>query len=204
MRRPSTSVVISSLALIVALGGTGVAEAAVSAAKNSIGTKQLKKNAVRSSDIKNGAVTSADIKNGGVGTADLAANAVTGAQVKDGSIGKADLAAGVLPARYYRAAATVDSDGDAGDPEFMGPHPGFTAVERAAEGTYCLTLESGIPATHNNAVASVEWFTSSGTQLLAHTVTEQDACAANQLQVFTFLSTTGAETDDASFSVLVP
>jgi hypothetical protein len=54
-RRPSAALVVSLLALIVALGGTSYA--AFKLPKNSVGSKQLKKNAVTTKKIKNGAVT---------------------------------------------------------------------------------------------------------------------------------------------------
>jgi hypothetical protein len=58
-RRPSASLVISMLALVVALGGT--AYAAATLPKNSVGTKQLKNKAVTTSKIANGAVTGAKV-----------------------------------------------------------------------------------------------------------------------------------------------
>ncbi len=64
--RPSPSMVVACVALLIALSGTGVA--AVSAlAPNSVGTAQIKANAVTTAKIKNSAVTGAK----------LAGNAVT-------------------------------------------------------------------------------------------------------------------------------
>lgn len=53
-RRPSPALVVSFVALFVALGGVGWA--AVNLPANSVGTKQLKKNAVTINKIHNGAV----------------------------------------------------------------------------------------------------------------------------------------------------
>jgi hypothetical protein len=64
LRGPSPALVVSVVALVVALGGTSYA--AFSLPKNSVGTKQLKKNAVTTSKIKNNAVTTSKIKNGSV------------------------------------------------------------------------------------------------------------------------------------------
>jgi hypothetical protein len=72
--RPSPSMVISVIALIVAMGGTGYA--ALSLPKNSVGSKQLKKNAVTAAKVKK--------------------NAITGSKVKDGSLTGADLNAGTV------------------------------------------------------------------------------------------------------------
>ena len=69
-RHLSFANVTASIALFVALGGTGYAAAKV-----------------RSRDIVNGAVTSSK----------LAGNAVTGAKVRDGSLAAADFAPGQLP-----------------------------------------------------------------------------------------------------------
>jgi hypothetical protein len=54
-RRPSASLVISAIALFVALGGASYA--AVSIPANSVGNSQLKKGAVSTSKVKNNAIT---------------------------------------------------------------------------------------------------------------------------------------------------
>ena len=63
-KRPSAALVISTAALFVALGGTGLA--AFTLPKNSVGTKQLKKNAVTTSKIRNGAVTASKLNTSGL------------------------------------------------------------------------------------------------------------------------------------------
>lgn len=68
-RRPSGSMVVAFVALLVAMGGTGYA--AITLPKNSVGTAQLKKNAVTTKKIKNGAVTSTKVKNGSLLSADF-------------------------------------------------------------------------------------------------------------------------------------
>jgi hypothetical protein len=69
-KRPSPALIISILALCVALGGTAWAA-------GKIGTKNLKKNAVTAAKIKKNAVTTAKIKK----------HAVTGSKVKLSSLG---------------------------------------------------------------------------------------------------------------------
>jgi hypothetical protein len=64
LRAPSPALVVSLLALFLALGGTTYA--ATSLPKNSVGTKQLKKNAVTSPKIKDGAVNVAKINTNGL------------------------------------------------------------------------------------------------------------------------------------------
>lgn len=63
IRRPSPAMVVACLALLVALGGTGVA-ATVALAPNSVGTAQLKNNAVVSTKVKNGSLLRVDFKSG--------------------------------------------------------------------------------------------------------------------------------------------
>jgi hypothetical protein len=64
LRTPSPALVISSIALFVALGGTTYA--ATSLPRNSVGTDQLQKNAVSRAKIRNGAVTAAKINTAGL------------------------------------------------------------------------------------------------------------------------------------------
>ena len=60
--RPSPALVVSIIALIVALGGTSYA--AFSVPRDSVGSRQLRKNAVTTKKIANGAVTGAKIAKG--------------------------------------------------------------------------------------------------------------------------------------------
>jgi hypothetical protein len=69
LRKPSPSVAIAFVALLLALGGTAYAGSTLQ--KNSVGPKQ----------IKNGAVTSTKIARGAVGTANLKSGAVTSSKI---------------------------------------------------------------------------------------------------------------------------
>src|SRR5436190_19882290 len=62
MRRPTPSLVISILALFVALGGTGYA--AIKLPKNSVGSKQIKKNAVTGAKVKDASLFANDFASG--------------------------------------------------------------------------------------------------------------------------------------------
>ncbi len=91
--RITPSILISSLALFVALGGASYA----ALGKNSVGSKQLKTNAVVTKKIKKNAVTSSKIKMNSITSSKIKANAiltgkitndaVTGAKVKESSLG---------------------------------------------------------------------------------------------------------------------
>ena len=61
-RRPSASLVISMLALFVALGGTGVAQDVVADISAKIKGKRIAKNAITSKHIKNGTIKDVDVK----------------------------------------------------------------------------------------------------------------------------------------------
>jgi hypothetical protein len=73
LRRPGAALVVSIVALIVALGGTSYA--AFTLPQNSVGTKQLKNGAVTGPKIAPGAITGANIKLGTLGTVPQANNA---------------------------------------------------------------------------------------------------------------------------------
>lgn len=94
--------ITSTLALVVALGGTGAYAA----------------NTIGSADIRNGSIQSVDIRNKQVRNADLASNAITGAKVRAGSLDATDFAAGALPAGV---AGPAGAPGVKGDPGAAGP-----------------------------------------------------------------------------------
>jgi hypothetical protein len=62
MKRPSPALVVATIALIVALAGTGYA--ALKLPRNSVGTKQLKRDAVTSPKVKRGSLLASDFKAG--------------------------------------------------------------------------------------------------------------------------------------------
>ncbi len=95
-RRPSPAIVISVLALFVALGGTAYAATKIGTKdirNNAITAAKIKKNAVTEAKIKANAVTTAKIKANAVTTAKIKANAVTGAKVDESTLGQVPSAA---------------------------------------------------------------------------------------------------------------
>jgi hypothetical protein len=71
-RHLSFANIISVMALMIALGGTGYA--AIKLPKNSVGSAQIKKGGVATSDLKAGAVGAASVKDGSLLAADFARN----------------------------------------------------------------------------------------------------------------------------------
>ncbi len=82
--RITPSLVISVIALVVALGGASYA--ALKIPKNSVGSKQLKKNSVTAKKIKTNAVTAAKLK----------AGSVDSSKVKDGTLLRSDFQSGQI------------------------------------------------------------------------------------------------------------
>ena len=114
LRRPSPAMVVASLALLVALGGTSMA-AATQLARNSVGTPQLKDAAVSNPKIKNNAVNSAKVANKSLLRSDFAPGQLpagpTGPQGPAGPAGPTGAAgpAGVIGAITVRTnGVTVD------------------------------------------------------------------------------------------------
>ena len=62
--KPSPSMVVAAIALLVALGGTSIAAVTVVLPRNSVGTLQLQDNAVVSSKVKNGSLLARDFRSG--------------------------------------------------------------------------------------------------------------------------------------------
>lgn len=88
MRRHLTpSLVISLIALFVALGGASYA--AVKIPKNSVGTSQLKKNAVNSSKVRDRSLLAEDFKAGQLPRGEQGPRGETGARGETGSTGPA-------------------------------------------------------------------------------------------------------------------
>lgn len=106
--RPSPSMVVAFLALVLALGGTSYAVTRLPA--NSVGSKQLKAGAVTRSDIKKDAVNGAKVANDALTGDDIneASLGQVASALTAGSAGAASHASstGVLDKIAYRAATT--------------------------------------------------------------------------------------------------
>ncbi len=106
--------VVASISLLVALGGTSVA-AVNQLAANSVGTSQLKSNAVTTPKIKNSAVNASKIASNAVVAAKIASNAVVTAKIAGNAVTNAKIANGTIqPADLSAAAKTSGPTGPAG------------------------------------------------------------------------------------------
>jgi hypothetical protein len=91
IHRPSPAMVVACFALLVALGGTGVA-ATVALAPNSVGTAQLRNNAVVSTKVRNGSLLRVDFKAGQVPAGKTGPTGPPGPQGPQGQAGAAGAA----------------------------------------------------------------------------------------------------------------
>jgi hypothetical protein len=92
--RPSPALVISLIALFVALGGTGYAAITIGSkqiSNNSVSTKDLKNNSATGKDVKNDKLTGADIRESSLGTVPNASNASTVGGLAPGAFARAPL-----------------------------------------------------------------------------------------------------------------
>jgi hypothetical protein len=72
--------IVASLALVIAVGGTSYAASQVTSAN-------IKNNTIKSADIKNNSVASTDIKNSSVAGKDIKNNSLTGDDVNESTLG---------------------------------------------------------------------------------------------------------------------
>lgn len=125
-RKPSPALVISFVALCLAMGGTGYA--ALKLPKNSVGSSQ--------------------IKTGAVQRADLAKNAVSADKVADGSLRAADFAPGQIPAGAKGDPGLPGLKGDKGDPGAKGEQGvAGTPGSGTTSGTVTITAATGAGTT---------------------------------------------------------
>jgi hypothetical protein len=114
-KMPSPALVISCIALFVALSGVGYAKVVLS--KNSVGTKQIRNgqvkaadlgaNAVRGPKIANGQVTGADVDESTLGQVPSAANAATAGTAA--TAGDANLLDALDSTAFLRTNATINA-----------------------------------------------------------------------------------------------
>ena len=100
--------VASTLALIIAIGGGGVAVAAV--AVNSVGSPQIIDRSIQTRDLGLGSVSATRIKGNAIGTSKVVDNSLRSADVQDGTLQHSDLTSdkiGVVRAYAWISNATL-------------------------------------------------------------------------------------------------
>jgi hypothetical protein len=131
--RLSYANVTASLALFIALGGTGYAAATLP--RNSVGSAQLRSNAVGTKEIRRGAVRSGEIRNRSIRLSDLATKTRTSLRGATGPTGPAG-----KDAATYRAAINLAGGISGGNPRNIEHSRGTNAyrVEFPADVGTCI------------------------------------------------------------------
>jgi hypothetical protein len=201
--------VMATIALFVALGGTGYA--AISLPKGSVGSKQLKMGAVTAKKIKKGAVTSAAVKDGSLAAGDFAANQLPAGPKGDKGDPGAAGAPGSARAYTYLDESTCDDVG----PCTLDPAEtkGFSGARRTGTGVYCFAIaaSAGIDRDGAAVLTQVDWSGTSSPEGNA-VVLAQDSntdCAANEMRIRTqrhsdSAGTNAAQSDFISFYIAIP
>jgi hypothetical protein len=144
--RPTYAQVTATLALFVALGGTGYAA-------TTIGTSQIANNAITTPKIKNAAVNTAKLRNTAVTGAKIASNAVGTAKIANAAVTTPKIAAGAVTASQLAPATLAALQGQTGPAGPAGP-PGAVGPSD----TYAVFRESGtvIPAMSPTSVTFMQ------------------------------------------------
>jgi hypothetical protein len=196
--------VVSLIALFVALGGT--AYAATSLPRNSIGTAQLRNGAVTKKKISKKTISALKGQRGAVGATGAPGSqgpqGVQGIQGIQGIQGqKGDLG----PPGTARAYALVAADG------FL--EPGFNhnvlSVTHIGTGVYCVVLDPSVASLDIAAVVTPYFFDDTTNATSFTHVEFYTACATNGVGVKTYSVTQGATTlsvtaTDEGFFIAVP
>lgn len=147
-RRLTYANVVSTLALVIAVGGSGAVVASVAVPKNSVGSPQIKNGQVKTPDLGKKSVTAPKIR----------AGAVRGNHVQDGSLGAADLSTGSIGlTRAY--VWNGDPTGPLGTPQTIGhgwsynSSGGAITVTRSGVGVYSVAFE-GLSLNRGNVQVS--------------------------------------------------
>jgi hypothetical protein len=189
-RRPSPSLVISLIALFVALGGTGYAAAKLNG-------KNIKNKTISGAKLKNKTITGGKLKNRTLGVTKLSKGAVSSLK---GGTGPAGPTGPTGAAGSSLAFANVAADGtvDAANSKNV-----TTANVKNGTGFYCI---SGVAGTVRNAVASLSFDTSSisgsGGSIRAFVGAGAGCPAGTQVSVATDTNG-GGGLEDHTFTVII-
>jgi hypothetical protein len=138
-RRPSASLVISVVALFVALGGTGYAAVTITGKNvkdSSLTTKDIKDNSLTSSDVRDRSLRLRDFRSGELSAAQRGPAGPAGRAGPTGAAGAAGAAGSAIA--FARVAASGDVDASVSKAITVVASP-------AGDGLYCLNDTSGTP-----------------------------------------------------------
>jgi hypothetical protein len=144
-RRPSASIVISSAALFLSLGGVGYAATALP--DNSVGSRQIANNAVTYQKIAPNTVGKVRLADGGVINSKLAQGSVSYKDIQEGAVGTKRANLDQLQARVYKtcpAGSAIGAISNAGAPTCNATLP---AEYGATDATTALTPTAATVAT---------------------------------------------------------
>jgi hypothetical protein len=195
-RHLSPALVVSCLALLVALGGTGYA--AIALPPGSVGTKQLKNGAVTASKVKLRSLLARNFRPGQLPRGPRGAQGLTGAAGPQGPGGPqgAPGAKGDPATRLF--ASVRNTTNMSADPE-LGPSSGAADVDRVAgqQGAFEITFNQDI---NNCAVLATPGAT--GGEQLRDGMAAAQATAPREVTVKTFGDTMGNQ-ENLDFTVAV-
>ena len=175
-RRPSASIVISSAALFLSLGGVGYAATALP--DNSVGSHQIANDAVTYQKIAPNSVGKVRLADGGVINSKLAQGSVSFKDIQEGAVGTKRANLDQLQARVYKTCAAGSAIGaisNAGAPTCNATLPaeyGASDVSTPLSGTAVTVATKALPAGADYLTfASTELGVTSGTAPQRVTVT---------------------------------
>jgi hypothetical protein len=141
LRHASPSMVVACVALLIALGGTGIAAVTAALPRNSVGNAQIQNNAVTSAKVRNGSLLKADFKLGQIPAG------LPGPAGPAGAAGAAGAAGPAGPAGPAAKWALVKPDGT-----IVAQSGGITLTAKPTAGQYI--LDFGAPVTGHLIIAS--------------------------------------------------
>ena len=138
-----------------------------------------------------------------IGSGDIDKNAVLSKHIKDDQVKAADIAKN---AKSFQAVAVVKNEADG--TEFLNDElkeKGFESVRSGGTGSYCLVPNGNLDPKKNPPLVTIEYNYSSGDNFTAMwDITSSNVCEEGEYDIQTFEGDTGANTDDASFVIVVP
>jgi len=130
--RPSPSLVVSIVALVVACAGTATAASVLIT-----DSSQVKMNSLNGTDIKNGTLTGIDIKNGSIKAGDLASGLLSGTKLKGQSVTGQSVGTGTGPTAQEAVRRAGPEDVAAGGAT-------IARIAQLAPGSYLVTAKTTI------------------------------------------------------------